>query len=122
MDQPLDLSRALQDFHSQSPANAAVLTLLAQLLSEVEALREALASPQTPESVRTAYRQAYARTAVSSHNAAGIAGPIYKLIKPFFPGGDDRFAPEMAMMQRLGATPKEQQALREEMETVEQYT
>ena len=110
--------------YSQSPFNAALVTLLFRLTTEVEALREALSSPETPESVREAYRQAYARTAVLSHNSAGPSGGTEKVLRKFFPreNSDDRFTSELAMMKRLGATPEELQALRDKMEEVEMYT
>jgi hypothetical protein len=73
--------------------------------------------------VRDAYRAAYARIAVLSHNAAGPTGGEEKILRRFFPReGGDRFAAEVAMMQRLGATPEEQQAMKAKLEEVETYT
>ncbi len=119
-----ELYYALAKQYSQGPFNAALVTLLFRLTMEVEALREALSSPETPEAVRQAYRQAYARTAVLSHNSAGPTGGAEKILRKIFPkeASDDRFASELAMMKRLGATQEEQQALRDKMEEVEMYT
>lgn len=100
------------------------MVLLSHLLTEVEALREALSSPETPEAVRRNYLKAYERIAVLSHNSAGPSGGLEKIIRRFVPDKTrtDRFAPELKMMERLGATEQEQQALREAMENVEMYT
>ncbi|MCY1083624.1 hypothetical protein [Archangium lansingense] len=119
-----EMYRAMAEHYHQGPSHAALVTLLFRMTMELEALREALSSPQTPESVREAYREAYKRTAVLSHNAAGPTGGAEKILREFLPweGSDDRFASEMAMMKRLGTTPEEQQALREKMEEVEMYT
>jgi hypothetical protein len=119
-----ELYRALAEHYHQGTSNAALVTLLFRLTVEVEALREALSSPETPEAVRQVYRQAYARTAVLAHNAAGPTGGAEKILRKFFPreASDDHFASELAMMKRLGATPEEQQALRDKMEEVEMYT
>ncbi|MCY1083617.1 hypothetical protein [Archangium lansingense] len=115
-----EMYRAMAEHYHQGPSHAALVTLLFRMTMELEALREALSCPQTPESVREAYK----RTAVLSHNAAGPTGGAEKILREFFPweGSDDRFASEMAMMKRLGTTPEEQQALREKMEEVEMYT
>jgi hypothetical protein len=116
--------RALGEQFAQGGAQAPLAMLLLRLITEVEALREALSSPETPEPVREAYRQAYERIAVLSHNAAGPAGGAEKVLRRFVPPSTpvDRFAPEMAMLARLGASEKDQQALRAEMEIVETYT
>jgi hypothetical protein len=110
--------------YMQGPAQAAVVTLLYRLTMEVEALREALSSPQTPDAVRAAYRRAYERKAVESHNSAGPTGGTEKILDRFFPweAADDRFAPELVMMARLGATLEEQQELRENMKFHEQLS
>lgn len=119
-----EMYRAMAEHYYQGTSNAALVKLLFRLTMEIEALREALSSPETPEAVREAYRQAYGRTAVLSHNAAGPTGGAEKVLREFYPweASDDRFASEMAMMKRLGATPEEQQALRDKMEEVEMYT
>lgn len=115
---------ALMEHHVQGNSQAALVTLLLRLTVEVEALREALSSPETPETVREAYLRAYERTAELSYNGAGPSGGLEKVLCRYLPwkASKDRFAPEMAMMQRLGATPEQQQALREKMEEVEMYT
>jgi hypothetical protein len=115
--------------------DAAVVSLLLRLVSEVEALREALASPETPEAVRRSYRLAYVRTAVLSHNSAGPSGGIEKVFETFFPRGGqapgfgepaagqgEPYAAELAMMQRLGATEEEKRQLRDEMASVSKLT
>ncbi|WP_224369143.1 hypothetical protein [Hyalangium versicolor] len=119
-----ELFLALVEQYRMGPSHAALVTLLLRMTTELEALREALSSPETPESVREAYRKAYERTAVLSHNSAGPTGGAEKILRTFFPweGRDDRFAPELEMMKRLGATPEEQEALRDKMEEVEMYT
>ncbi len=119
-----DMYRALGELYHLDVSHTAVVMLLFRLASEVEALREALSSPETPEAVRETYRKAYARTAVLSHNAAGPMGGPEKILRQYFPREptEERFYAEMTMMKRLGATPKEHQALREKMEEVEWYT
>lgn len=119
-----ELYRALMEQFSKSPSEAALAFLVARLMMEVEALREALSSPSTPEAVRQSYRQAYERIAVLSHNSAGPSGGEEKIIRRFVPDQTrtDRFAPELTMLQRLGGTAEEQQTLREAMEEVEMYT
>lgn len=121
-----EVYRALALRYGRDPFHAALVQLLFRLSSEVEALREALSSPETPEAVREVYRQAYARTAVLSHNAAGPLGGPEKVLRRFFPAEEaqahERFHSEVEMMKRLGATPEEQQALRDKMEEVEMYT
>jgi hypothetical protein len=116
--------RALGEQFARGGSNAALAMLLLRLMVEVEALREALASPETPEAVRQSYRQAYARIAVLSHNAAGPFGGTEKVLRRFLPsdGEAGRFAPELAMLARLGASAEEQQALRDKLEEVEMYT
>jgi hypothetical protein len=123
--------RALSEQFMQGGTQTQVVMLLMRLLIEVEALREALSSPETPEAVRVAYRKAYERIATLSHNAAGPSGGVEKVLRQFFPTdpkalrlgpSKDRFAPEMVMMDRLGASEEDKQALREQMELVETYT
>jgi hypothetical protein len=123
--------QALTKQFMQGGSQMHLVTVLHRLLVEVEALREALSSPETPEAVRAAYRQAYERTASLSHNAAGPTGGVEKVLARFFPSetktdrsgtNKGRFASEMAMMDRLGASEEDKQALREELETVETYS
>lgn len=68
----------------------------------MEALREALSSPDTPESVRQSYREAYARIAVLSHNAAGPSGGLQKILARYFPrdraGHEAEYTTERMMM------------------------
>jgi hypothetical protein len=115
---------ALGQQFMQGGSQASLAMLLLRLITEVEALREALSRPETPEAVRQSYREAYARIAVLSHNAAGPSGGAEKLLRRFVPPNTptDRFAPELAMLERLGASEEDKQALRAEMETVETYT
>ena len=119
-----DLYVALAEQYMQGTHPAALVMLLFRLSMEVEALREALSSPQTPEAVREAYRQAYARIAVLSHNSAGPSGGPEKILRRFFPStaSEPRFAAEQAMMNRLGMTPQAQQAVCDKMAEVEMYT
>lgn len=114
----------MAEFFRKGDSEACLMVLLSHLLTEVEALREALSSPETPEAVRRNYLEAYERIAVLSHNSAGPSGGLEKIIRRFVPDQTrtDRFAPELKMMERLGATEQEQQALREAMEKVEMYT
>jgi hypothetical protein len=116
--------KALGQQFMQGGSQASLVTLILRLIMEVEALREALSSPETPEAVRESYRQAYARIAVLAHNAAGPSGGAEKLLRRFVPPNTpaDRFAPELAMMARLGASEEDREALRAEMEIVETYT
>ena len=103
---------------------APLIHVLIQLTMEVEALREALSSPDTPEPVRQSYRKAYERIAVLSHNAAGCGGGTEKVLARYFPRQTPApaFAKERMMMKRLGATEEEVERLCEEMDTVSQYT
>jgi hypothetical protein len=119
-----EIYSALAQHYSLGPTHPGLVTLLFRLTMEVEALREALSSPETPESVRQAYREAYKRTAVLSHNAAGPTGGTEKVLRTFFPweAREDRFNAELEMMKRLGASPEELEALRDKMEEVEMYT
>jgi len=119
-----EIYQALFEYFGKGSSEATLVMIISRLMIEVEALREALASPETPEAVRQAYRQAYERTAVLSHNAAGPTGGMEKVLRRFFPHKTDseRFSSEMAMLERLGASSAEQQAIREELETVETYT
>src|SRR4030095_7565959 len=115
---------ALARQYHEGPFQAALITLLFRMNTEIEALREALSSPETPESVRQASREAYKRTAVLSHNSAGPTGGAEKILRTFFPweSREDRLTAELEMMKRLGATPEELEALRDKMEEVEMYT
>ena len=119
-----EIYQTLFDYCGKGSSEATLVMMLLRLMFEVEAMREALSRPDTPESVRQSYRQAYERTAVLSHNAAGFTGGMEKVLRRFVPQGTDseRFVPEMAMLERLGATPLEMQTLRDELETVETYT
>lgn len=119
-----EIYQALFDYFGKGSSEATLVMLVFRLMIEVEALREALSSSDAPEHVRQSYRLAYERTAVLSHNAAGITGGMEKVLRRFFPQGtgSERFVPEMAMMERLGATSEDLQALRDELETVETYT
>lgn len=119
-----EIYQALFDYFGKGSSEATLVMMVFRLMIEVEAMREALSSPDTPEHVRQSYRLAYERTAVLSHNAAGITGGMEKVLRRFFPQGTDseRFVPEMAMMERLGASSADLQALRDELETVETYT
>lgn len=119
-----EIYQALGEYFTKGRSEGTFLMLVFRLMMEVEALREALSSPETPEAVRQGYRQAYERIAVLSHNAAGTTGGMEKILRRFFPHGtsSERFVPELAMLERLGATEPELQALREELETVETYT
>jgi hypothetical protein len=119
-----EIYQALFEYFGKGSSEATLVMMIFRLMTEVEALREALSSPETPESVRQSYRQAYERIAVLSHNAAGFTGGMEKVLRRFFPQGTDseRFVPEMAMLERLGATSEELQTVREELETVETYT
>ena len=104
---------------------APLIHVLFRLTVEVEALREALSSPDTPESVRQSYRQAYARIAVLSHNAAGIGG-TEKVLHTYFPRAHDTpdapYATERMMMRRLGATEEDIEKLCRKMDEVSMYT
>jgi len=120
--------------YGEGGGDAAVVTLLCRLVCEVEALREALAGREAPEAVRHSYRQAYERTALLSHNSAGLSGGIEKVLESFLPGGsaalfaepvaedDEPYAAELAMLGRLGATEEEQRRLRDGMETASKLT
>jgi hypothetical protein len=103
---------------------APLIHVLFRLTVEVEALREALSSPDTPEAVRQSYRQAYARIAVLSHNAAGMGGGTEKVLSRFFPREADTapYASERMMMERLGATEEDLEQLCKQMDTVSMYT
>lgn len=105
---------------------APLIHVLFRLTVEVEALREALSSPDTPESVRQSYRQAYARIAVLSHNAAGLGGGTEKVLSTYFPRARETsaapYATERMMMQRLGATEEEIEKLCRKMDEVSMYT
>jgi len=115
---------ALARLHCAQPQSQVVIQLLERLLMEVEALREALSDPSVPDTVRAAYKQAYARTAIMSHHSAGPHGGLEKLLRRYCPRAEtgERFWAERQMMARLGATADEQTALCEGIEEVESYT
>ncbi len=105
---------------------APLIHVLFRLTVEVEALREALSSPGTPESVRQGYRRAYARIAVLSHNSAGVGG-TEKVLNTYFPRAHETaaaapYASERMMMRRLGATEEEIEKLCRKMDEVSMYT
>jgi len=118
------VSQALTQQFMQGGSQMYLVMVLMRLLVEVEALREALASPETPEAVRAAYRKAYERTASMSHNSAGLTGGMEKVLSCFFPSGTrtGRFPSEMEMMERLGASQEDLQALLEHLELVESFS
>lgn len=120
------LYSALMEKLMKDDSSAAIIHVLSRLLTEVEALREALSSPDTPESVRQSYREAYARIAVLSHNAAGPSGGLQKILARYFPrdraGHEAEYAAERMMMKRLGATEEETEKLCEKMDEVSMYT
>jgi hypothetical protein len=107
---------SLYDHYKLGPSHAALVTLLFRMTMEIEALRAALSSPETPEAVREAYRHAYAETAVTSYSCAGGSGGAEKILATFFPwdASDGRFAEGM-MMERLGATQDELRELADDM-------
>jgi hypothetical protein len=119
-----EIYQALFEYFGKGSSEATLVMVILRLMIEVEAMREALSTPETPEAVRQTYRLAYERIAVLSHNAAGPTGGIEKVLRRFFPHKVDseRFSSEMAMLERLGATSADLQAIREELETVETYT
>jgi hypothetical protein len=123
-DNSLAMFNALIKVMMQGEAQVSLVNLLLRLLIEVEALREALSHPDTPEPVRHAYRQAYERIAELSHNAAGPSGGVEKVLRRYFPGDKaaPRFAAERMMMERLGASTEEVEALCDRLEVVETYT
>jgi hypothetical protein len=120
----VDVRMGLHELASESTAGYAVVTLLLRMAVELEALREALASPEVPEAVRDSYREAYARIAVLSHNSAGPYGSTEKILARFIPRDPsaEPFTPELEMMARLGSSVEEREALRAKMEEVEFYT
>jgi hypothetical protein len=119
---PKEIGWALFDYFGRGSSEAALVTMVFRLMIEVEALREALSTPETPESVRQSYREAYERIALESHNAAGPDPGVVKVLSRFFPHRTDseRFASEMAMLDRLGASHADKQAIRVKLEFDEQ--
>ena len=120
------LYHALLQKFMKDDSSAPIIHILIRLMTEVEALREALSSPDTPESVRQSYRKAYERIAVLSHNSAGPSGGQEKVLRRYFaetqedPGHP--YVPERLMMKRLGATEEELEKLCAKMEEVSMYT
>lgn len=117
--------KAMADESPEGLTNAALIQLVLRLMVEVEALREALSNPKTPEVVRQSYRRAYERISVLSHSAAGLSCGNQKVMSRFIVPKDEgrgRFASQMAMLARLGATEEEQQALADKMEAAMMYT
>ncbi len=119
-----ELHAALFAHYSQGGGASAVVTVLVRLLVEVEALREALSHPDTPQAVRQCYREAYARVAVLSHNAAGLSGGMEKVLERFVPESvpGQSYASEMGMLERLGATAEQRREVGAEMELAQQFT
>jgi len=96
----------------------ALTTLVLDLLVEVEALRQAQAA-------QTAYRDAYRAAALLTHNSAGPSSGWQKLLERYYPleaSSDGRTWREVLMMRRLGFTPAELEAYREEAAQVETDT
>ena len=123
-DSSLAMYHALLKFMMRGEPEVSLVNLLLRLMTEVEALREALSHPDTPEPVRHAYRQAYARIAELSHNAAGPSVGAEKVYRRFVPRelATERFTAERMMMKRLGASEEDIEALCDRLDLVEQYT
>jgi len=118
-----EIYSALGSLYSRSAGDQALVGLVLRLLTEVEALRAALSDPAVPEVVRQRYLEAYARTAVLSHNAAGPMGGAFKILRTFAPKEPgDRFGTEVEMLRRLGASTERQEEVCKKMEEVEWYT
>ncbi|HVH44821.1 MAG TPA: hypothetical protein VM925_20850 [Labilithrix sp.] len=114
--------------HTQSTDGWALTELVLRLAMEVEALRSALTDPRVPAEVRIAYREAYASTALLSHDATGPTGGSEKVLRKYFPhepqDGTERedIAGELAMLARLGADEVARSAHAAMAEEAEQYT
>jgi hypothetical protein len=119
-----EIYRALFNHLGKGPSEAGLTLVVLRLVMEVEALREALSRPETPEAVRQSYRKAYERIAVLSHNGAGPSDGMEKILERFFPEhrSSEESIPELAMLERLGATEEERKAVLEQMELAETYT
>jgi hypothetical protein len=106
---------AMQIMASRDPSEraAALASVVLELLTEVQALRLAVAD--MPEA-REKYRLAYARTRVLSHNSAGVTPGEGKVLQQFLAGREGEW------MKRLGASPKDVADFEAECRQVETYT
>jgi hypothetical protein len=92
--------------------------IVLDLMMELEALRETIASGST-------YRDAYRKAALLTHNNAGPSDGWDKLLGLFYrfeeSSGDGPWR-ETTMMQRLGFTPTEIELYQQEAKEAELYT
>jgi hypothetical protein len=87
------------------PRTEVLVTLLRDVLMEVEALREAmLQSDAGSGGKRSAYARVYRETALLTHNSAGPSSGLDKLLARFYPpeSKEGRIWREALMLRRLG--------------------
>jgi hypothetical protein len=115
-------SRALNPLVSRAvpPAEHVFLlqTVLLDLLTEVQALRDTLA--EAPE-LRARYAAHYRHSMLRAHNAAGVITPLEKVIAAFVDpeGNGEGELREEGMLRKLGVDIEE---YRREAEEVSMYT
>ena len=111
-------NRRLADGGAIARRVEALTTLVFDLLAEVEALRQVVAS-------QPAYGDAYRAACLLTHDAAGPSSGWEKLLDRYYPrqsSTDGRAWRETLMMRRLGFTPAEIEAYQREAEQAETYT
>lgn len=99
--------------HDPGQRAMAMSSLIMELLVEVQALREAVA--EVP-AAKAAYRAAYERVCVLSHNSAGVTPGEVKVLQQFLNGREGTW------LGRLGASADEVAAFEKECRKVETYT
>lgn len=101
--------------------------MIFDLLVEVEALRETLATA-AGNAGRSAYARAYERSAYLTHNAAGPSSGWEKMLDRFYSNaqadddGGRRGWRECLMLRRLGLSEEEIQAYRANARSAEMFT
>lgn len=106
--------------------NITLISMVSDLLVEVEALREAVirlsaSAGRDPSSYRDAYRE----TALLSHDSAGPSTGVDKILALFYPDpseADGRPLREIVMLRRLGMSQAELDAFQKEAKDLEVLT
>lgn len=106
--------------------NLALISLISDLLVEVEALREAVLRLSAGAGTDTSsYREAYREAALIAHNSAGTRSGLDKLLDRFYPGASESGEQpmrEVIMPRRLGMSQPEIEAFEKEAKELEMLT
>jgi hypothetical protein len=106
--------------------NITLISMVSDLLVEVEALREAVIRLSASAGRdASSYRDAYLETALLSHNSAGPSTGVDKILALFYPDqseADGRPLREVVMLRRLGMSQAELDAFQKEAKDLEVLT